>query len=349
MQPITLEERLAHVETAKAQLETEIPWIADTMTNDLKHALGDRPNSEFVIDPDGKVLHARSWSDPDQLRKDLAGLVGEVEKQTTIADLKRKNPGPKKRPAASGIVKRVPRPEGSEPLKYVTQHDPDEEKAPPFYAKLRIEAEPDVIETGTGKIHVDFHLDPIYPIHWNNLAKPLEFEIEATSGSVTPANANAAKVEEEADVDPREFLIDAKDLKRNEPLVLIVRYFACNDEEGWCKPVTQSYTIHLERDRDAGRIAGRGRGGPGGSRGRSGPGRGSPGRMAEMLREADANADGKVTREEFRGPERVFDRVDGDENGELSKEEIAAMTERFSRPPRDPRPGNRERGRPRSE
>ena len=32
---------------------SRIPWIADATTNALKYALGDMPNSEFIIDPDG--------------------------------------------------------------------------------------------------------------------------------------------------------------------------------------------------------------------------------------------------------------------------------------------------------
>ena len=69
--PVTLEERLAHIEEAKRTLGSEIPWIADTMTNDLKHAIGDRPNSEYLLDPEGKVLRGRAWINPSQLRKDL--------------------------------------------------------------------------------------------------------------------------------------------------------------------------------------------------------------------------------------------------------------------------------------
>ena len=41
--PFTLEERLMHVSQAERQLGSRIPWIADAMTNELKHALGDMP------------------------------------------------------------------------------------------------------------------------------------------------------------------------------------------------------------------------------------------------------------------------------------------------------------------
>ena len=43
------------------------------------------------------------------------------------------------------------------------------------------------------------------------------------------------------------------------PVRLTVRYFACHDEEGWCRAVTQSYTIDWTPDRDGGWSQGRGR------------------------------------------------------------------------------------------
>ena len=52
MTPFTLKERLLHVQEAKKTLGATVPWLCDTIDNDLKHALGDWPNSEFVIDPD---------------------------------------------------------------------------------------------------------------------------------------------------------------------------------------------------------------------------------------------------------------------------------------------------------
>ncbi|HRX83268.1 MAG TPA: hypothetical protein P5307_29585, partial [Pirellulaceae bacterium] len=92
--PFTLEERLLHVKEAERTLGSEIPWICDTMENDLKHGLGDAPNSEFIIDPDGKVAVRRSWSKPSDLRSDLEKLVGAVDKPTTVADLNMKKAEP---------------------------------------------------------------------------------------------------------------------------------------------------------------------------------------------------------------------------------------------------------------
>ena len=65
-----------HVAQAERQLGSRIPWLVDTMTNGLKHALGDMPNSEFIVDPDGRVAARRAWSDPTALRRDLKRIVG---------------------------------------------------------------------------------------------------------------------------------------------------------------------------------------------------------------------------------------------------------------------------------
>ena len=56
-------------------------------------------------------------------------------------------------------------------------------------------------------------------MHWNNEAPPLEYEVTAAAGvQVTPAAAAFAVVEEPADADPREFLVDIRADDRGEPL-----------------------------------------------------------------------------------------------------------------------------------
>ena len=76
VQPLTLEERLAHVAEASRQLDTRIPWLADSMENDLKHAFGDKNNSEFVISPEGKVLIARNWNENVRPGRESCGIIG---------------------------------------------------------------------------------------------------------------------------------------------------------------------------------------------------------------------------------------------------------------------------------
>ena len=78
----------------------------------------------------------------------------------------------------------------------------------PFYAKLRADADASLLQSGNGKLYLGFHLDPIYRIHWNNLTEPIHVEIESPDGVEVPAALDGPKVEEPADADPREFLVD---------------------------------------------------------------------------------------------------------------------------------------------
>ena len=206
-------------------------------------------------------------------------------------------------------------------------------EADPLYVKLRAEAGRGLLEGGgSGKLYLGFHIDPVHTVHWNNLAEPLQWEIEPPDGvELGKDRGTAPKVEPEADIDPREFLIDIEtgDSVPEEPMLLTVRYFACDDEEGWCRAVTQRYQLFLKRDRDGGRVmSGRGRGGAGG-RGAPGPGReGGAGRRPDpnaILARQDRDGDGRVTREEARGQMvQFFDRLDTDGDGVVTKEEIEA-------------------------
>ena len=65
--PYSLKERLMHVAEVKRRARTKIPWICDTMTNDVVRAFG-APNGEYVIDPEGKIVRKRFWSNPRTLR-----------------------------------------------------------------------------------------------------------------------------------------------------------------------------------------------------------------------------------------------------------------------------------------
>ena len=255
IEPFTLEERLMHVKEAQRTLGSEITWISDTMSNDLKHALGDSPNSEFVIDPTGKIVRMRAWSRPDELRRDLEQLVGPVENPTRVSDLNLKIEAPPK-VAASGVVPRVRVPGRMMPVKIEPQSS-----SQPFYMKLRAEVDQRLLRDGEGVLYLGFHPDPLYHVHWNNLVDPVKFEITAPDGiTVSPATGEGPKVKEASDIDPREFLVEIKKSgDSQEPLQLAVRYFACNDEEGWCIAISQGYAISLEPDRDGGRARSRGR------------------------------------------------------------------------------------------
>ncbi|MEO2015772.1 MAG: hypothetical protein ABGZ53_15530 [Fuerstiella sp.] len=244
-----------HVAEAKEKLGTRINWICDSMDNVLKHALGDRPNSEFIFDPDGNLVVARQWSSPSDLRADLEDLVGAVRRETTIADLNMKPLAPPKT-AATGIVPRVTLPGQMMPV--LTEPVIDE-SGEPFYVKLRAEVDGDFFRTGHGQLYLGFFLDPLYKVHWNNRAMPVVFEVESTTGIIVADDSGEGPdVEVDADADPREFLLDlcadaaAENRRGPHEIVINVRYFACDDAETFCKPVSQTYRITLERDRDGG-------------------------------------------------------------------------------------------------
>jgi hypothetical protein len=256
VQPFTLKERLAHAKQAEKQLGASIPWIVDAMDNRLKRALGDRPNSEFIIDPKGGVVRKRAWSHPAEVRKDLEALVGKAERVTREEDVKLKLQPPVKSAAARGVVPRVTRPR-MQPVVMEPRIDP---KGPPFDAKLRAEADADLLADGDGKLYLGFHLDPFHNAHWNNLTEPLRYKLELPEGmKLAKTSHEAAKVKAASDADPREFLIDVKGWPAGKPIRLTVTYAACVGEE-LCDVVRQSYTLHRRRDRDGGGARGEGAG-----------------------------------------------------------------------------------------
>lgn len=157
----------------------------------------------------------------------------------------------------SGIVPGVRRPAGMVPLKVM----PGKQKRPiPFYARLRAEVDRPFLTRGEGKLYLGFHLDPLYAVHWNNRVKPLEFRLETVEGvRVTPSRGVGPRVKQPADKDPREFLLDIAATGQSRPLRLTVRYFACDDADTFCIPVTQRYTVHLEPD-PGGKVSDKGAG-----------------------------------------------------------------------------------------
>ena len=322
--PYTLEERLMHVAQAERQLGSRIPWIADAMTNELKHALGDMPNAEFIIDPDGRILERRAWSDPTALRDDLERLVGPVEHPTRVSDLDLPS-APPVTTVAKGIVPRVTPPGRMMTLKV----EPDLGGTDlPFYTKLRADVDREFLRTGEGTLLLGFHIDPLYHMHWNNLAPPLTYEVTAPDGvRVTPAAATFAEIEEPADADPREFLVDIGADSSAASFDLSVTYYACDDDNTFCIPVTQRYAVNLQVDPDAGRVFGARRfGGRGGRFG----GRGGPEALTERIRGWDMNDDGLVARSEVPAPMRDrFDRMDENGDGVLEADEIESLPARM--------------------
>ena len=310
VQPFTLDERLAHAKQAQKQLGATIPWLVDAMDNRLKHALGDRPNSEFVIDPKGVIVRKRAWSHPAQVRKDLEELVGKVEKITTEEDIRLTIELPLKAPAGRGGVARIKRPR-MQPIEMEPVIDP---KAPPFYAKLRAEADADLMRDGKGKLYLGFHLDPFHGAHWNNLTPPLAYKLELPEGAkVAKSSGAAAKVAAVSDCDPREFLLDVEAWPDDKPIKLTVTYSACVAEA--CHALKQEYVLRLKRDKDGG-----------GARG-AGAGFWDEEFARQMIARSKRN-DGKVDKTEVMGlilPH--FDKLDTNKDGYLDLEELKPVAD----------------------
>ena len=268
-----------HVAEAKRQTRSNIPWICDNMSNDIKHATGNAPNGEFVIDPDGVIVRKRFWSNPTTLRADLTELVGSVANPTSVNDVAARFQFPR-RDVASGVVPRIDLPAGMRAVRVSPELDSDS----PHYVKLRAEASPRLLSgEGIGQLYLGLYLDPLYKVHWNNRAGKLKIEIAASSEiELSHTELEGPQVDADADVDPRQFLIDVNRGEADDPLEITVHYVACDDAETFCLPLSQRYVVEFERDSD------------GGSR----PGIFMPGMFAEM-KKMDANQDGELTIDEL--------------------------------------------------
>lgn len=307
----TIEERLKHVAEAKRRFGSEIPWICDNMNNDVKHAFGSAPNSEFILDPEGKIVRKYFWSDPARLRKDLAELVGPSDAVTKVADLPTKfEPEPSK--IARGVVKPLALPGGMSGLVMKPVIKEDE----PFFAKLRVEATSKVISEGTGKLYLGVYLDPLYQVHWNNRAGRVAIAIEAPEGvTVTPATLQSDEIKADADVDPRQFLVDIEGAVAKQELKIAVTYTVCDNAETFCRTIKQNYVVKVERNRDAGNR----------------PGTFMPQMFASVL-DHDKNKDGDVTKDELpAGRKTLFiGHMDYNGNETIEKAEIEKFMAMFN-------------------
>ena len=320
--PVTIEERLMHVAEAKRVLGTSINWLADTMDNVFHDAMGKTANSELVIDPDGVVVARRLWSDPKELRQDLERLIGPVASPTQVADLNL----PTQPPAptvAKGIVPRLQKPAGRWwPLEIEAVVEGADL---PFYVKIRAEGDSGLLADGNGKLYLGFHLDPLYGVHWNNEAGPVEFQLKAPPGlTVSPASGVGPEVEEPADADPREFLVDVAAQSLTLPLELNVFYYACDDALTFCIPVNQSYRITLARNESHGSSIQTSADGPMLAEGGRGGTRGEGGaRRMPNIDSFDADGDGRISLAE--APPQMqgrFDLWDANGDGFISAREF---------------------------
>lgn len=284
VQPSSIEDRFAQVDHAKELLQTQIPWLTDPIDNQLKTYFALTPNSQFVFDQSGKVVHRNSWGHGSNLRESLETLVGKPETLTTVEDLNlprferhltAKSEMLVERVSVEGkaIALRVESGGESNPVAALRSINFNQDNR---YAKLRPEADQQLLETGTGTLYLGFRQDPVLGASWNNLADPLEYKIIAEGATVSPATGHSKRLDVESDNEPREFLIDVKNWDVDKPILVKIQYFACNKEKGWCQSVQQEFTVWLNEDESAGMVNGRSHF-PGGQGGARQGGQGRPG------------------------------------------------------------------------
>ncbi len=338
IQPFTIEERLMHVQEAKDMLGTSVTWYCDNIENEAKTTLGNAPNSGYLFDNKGNLVIAQGWFDPEAMRTTLEGRHTPPTERTTIESLQLPEFEAISSPA-SGVVPRVT---VNERMMNISTEP--SESTEPYYVKLRTEASQDLLSSGKGKLYIGFHLDPIHDVHWNNLVTPIEYEFTLPEDcTITPQTGKGPTVSQATDVDPREFLLDVENWSKGDSITCAVKYYACSDSEGWCKPVQQEYEITLEANRQGGsamtrspRSRGR-QGGEGSS--------GSRGGQSPTLDRFDSNKDGVLTPDEV--PERMsrmFDRMDSNNDGKIDAEEFNKMVESRKNRPQGGRGGGRGSG-----
>ncbi|MDG2054430.1 MAG: hypothetical protein P8J86_06970 [Phycisphaerales bacterium] len=332
IQPFTLQERLSQINAAQKQLKNKIPFVADPIDNRVSTVLGGSPNAAYVLQSDGTIDYVSGWADGPKLRAALGDLVGPTE---TISTPESIGVPPFSRPYRNTgtVVPRIQVPGTMIALKTEPQKSEQE-----FYVKLRAEVDPSVLQGQDGKMYIGFHLDTVHGVHWNNLVDPVKFTLKASEGiEITPLNGAGPKVEPATDSDPREFLLDVSNWPIGTPIEFDVMYYACSAKEGWCKPVSQTYRVTLERDRAGGMAQGRwnrggGQGQRGERRGDRGMDRGQQGSdqdAGQMISRMDRDGDGKIALDE--APQRMqqrFEMFDANSDGYLDAAEFQTMIDR---------------------
>ena len=246
VEAVTLSERLKQIAHANQELQTTIPWICDGLDGAVEKALGGAPNSEYVIDEKGVVLRKRFWHDPEELRSFLAARFGAVEKPTTVADLKRE---PIERAQSERRGLKVP--EGMKlcdvsPLRKVSEKEP-------LYVKLVVEAGPELLKSGAGKLWLGLFVDPIYDRQWDKKAEPVQWELTCDDPSFQAVKGKSAQ--DEGELGSREFLQDVKAAGK-EATYLLTANFSLLDEAGKSQTFTEQYQFQIKASKRKARRAG---------------------------------------------------------------------------------------------
>lgn len=256
IQPFNLKERAQHVIHAKKKLSTRIPWLCDLMDNQTAKSLSlTEENSVFIFNAKGEETYSGPFSDNDDFLKALAAIAGIMEPPTSADTLAEPTIEPLNLPTAELVTRITVNPEADHFLPL--QVTPLESKNPCF-VKVRAEGNEAIRTTGDGKIYLGFHIDPLYKTKWNNLADPLSYALKTSTGVVAPSINQAPRVTAQAtDMEPREFLLDARKLDITQPITLQVSYSIHSTLSKKNISVTQQYRIKLQEDPFGGKAFGR--------------------------------------------------------------------------------------------
>lgn len=322
VQAQNMSERLLQLADARKKLGTKVPWIADTIEDDIRIGLRSGSWSVYLISPKGEVVYASGRIDGQALRNALDKQVGSIANPTKTSDL---NLPRITRPAK--LVNEdsklgVARPEGLTIVSIIPKKPEDT-----YYVKLRAEADDVLLSTGTGRLFLGFYPDPILDAHWNNLTPPMKYKLTLPDGvTASPAEASAKKGEGDSDTQPRQFWVDITSDKPFNEMEIKLDYFACTSD--MCLPLTHEYTIKMEGENRGSRTYNMNKG-KAGNTNRSK----SAGSRMERL---DTNKDGKVSFDEMytqmkkrngdmskERAQQQFDRMDSNKDGFLSGDEVA--------------------------
>ena len=76
-QPETFEEREVLAEKTCDELHIATTVVIDDMDNSVRHAYGELPNSAYIIDKGGMIVHKEAWAGPAGWPEILRGLLDE--------------------------------------------------------------------------------------------------------------------------------------------------------------------------------------------------------------------------------------------------------------------------------
>jgi len=222
IQPFKLRERARQVTDAKNILYTRVTWLCDAMDNQVAKALEQEGCNLFIFDRRGLEEYAGHTQDESALRSALGELAGSIT-STLAESIARPNLKLVDMPKTE-VVKRVKTNLGR--LKLLPLKLLPLDSRSPFYVKLRVEASEELLKTGDGRLYLGFHVDPIHKVEWNNLRKTVAYAMEVPRGTViSPSISEARKVLKKAtDSDPREFLLEARKWKKDQPVGITVNY-----------------------------------------------------------------------------------------------------------------------------